>query len=307
MIPIFNIFKKKKDKIAIICHGSLKQSFNASIIIRNLKSAYYNNIFCFINNDHYKYIEDTLPFENTFIVKKDLHEVQHNFIAEQFQTVIDLVDSESTRAFFKSLDIRNVINHYSQPKSFIFNIFSKNKTENKHPVDVILNKLSVKNDAKGLIFNTKNAEKIKLIDLFDPFIYSMMYHGGYYIFFIATSEFSTKQIIEICENIESPVLLMNTDQDKTTTSYIAKETGPNIIDATSLYDIKYFNTIIEQSKAVISFENDILSIMSAFDKPTYIIKNSNQNPSNAIYIHENRVNLPKYLTPDEFKNWLAIK
>jgi hypothetical protein len=100
---------------------------------------------------------------------------------------------------------------------------------------------------------------------------------------------------------------MNTDQDKTTTSYIAKETGPNIIDATSLYDIKYFSTIIEQSKAVISFENDILSIMSTFDKPTYIIKNSNQNPSNAIYTQENRVNLPKYFTPDEFKKWLAKK
>lgn len=285
-------FKKRNRKIAIVAFKNITQAVFSSILYRNLKESNYN-VFLIVSKNNYPYFFEEIYLQNIYYIENQIIEIQHNFLAEQFDHVLDLVNTFETKAFFSSLEIRNVITSNMITKRPFWK-FIKNNIKSTNIIDNILNKLSVNNDHKGLIFNNKNQENLKLIELFDPFIYSMMYHGGFLVFFIETIEFSTQEIIKLCNKIETPILLLNSINNKPTTQFIAKECGPTVIDASVFYEPKYFQSLLNQSKAVLSFRNDIISIMSGIDKPLFIISNSLDKIEN-IYIESYRKHLPKVL------------
>lgn len=291
-------FKKRNRKIAIVAFKNITQAVFSSILYRNLKESNYN-VFLIVSKNNYPYFFEEIYLQNIYYIENQIIEIQHNFLAEQFDHVLDLVNTFETKAFFSSLEIRNVITSNMITKRPFWK-FIKNNIKSTNIIDNILNKLSVNNDHKGLIFNNKNQENLKLIELFDPFIYSMMYHGGFLVFFIETIEFSTQEIIKLCNKIETPILLLNSINNKPTTQFIAKECGPTVIDASVFYEPKYFQSLLNQSKAVISFRNDIISIMSGIDKPLFIISNSTDKIEN-IYIESNRKYLPKVLNYNSLK------
>lgn len=293
MIDIKKLFFKKTNrKIAIIAYENITQAVYSSILYRNLIESKFK-VYLFISKKNYPFFFENIHLQNVYLIENQINEVKHNIIAEQFDKIIDLVNNTETKALFSLLDFRDVISTDLNLKKPFWKIFDK-KFKSSNEIDNILSKLSVQNDNNGLIFNNQKQENLKLIDLFDPFIYSMMYHGGFLVFFIETIEFSTQEIIKLCNKIEIPILLLNSKEKKSILQFIAKECGPAVIDASVFYDPIYLLSLLNQSKAVISFRNDIISIMSGIDKPLFIISNSTDKIEN-IYIESNRKYLPKVL------------
>lgn len=299
MIDIKKLFFKKKNrKIAIVAFENITQAVFSSILYRNLIESKFK-VYLFISKKNYPFFFENIHLQNVYLIENQIYEVKHNIIAEQFDKIIDLVNNTESKDLFSLLDFRDVISTDLNLKKPFWKIFDK-KFKSSNEIDNILSKLSVQNDNNGLIFNNQKHENLKLIDLFDPFIYSMMYHGGFLVFFIETIEFSTQEIIKLCNKIETPILLLNSINNKPTTQFIAKECGPTVIDASVFYEPKYFQSLLNQSKAVISFRNDIISIMSGIDKPLFIISNSTDKIEN-IYIESNRKHLPKVLNYNSLK------
>ena len=266
---------KKVKKIAIVAHDSFAHGLFASIIARNLHSQTEHKIFGALGAEDLANtpVED---FELIYPVKKDLLEIVPYFLAERFDLLINLSSDPTFQKLQDILEPAFVIDQNWHKRPSIHRFWAKENTPANHVVDHLLNgltNLGVKNDQSGLQLNLTAAKPVKLIEIFDPFIYSMMYHGGFVLYFIGKNgSCAEAQLVAHCASLSQPVLLVCRQEDDELADAVAKACRPNVINAAVLSNLSYLPSLIEQCQMVFVCEQELSHILGAFSKPVVLVE-----------------------------------
>jgi ADP-heptose:LPS heptosyltransferase len=146
--------------------------------------------------------------------------------------------------------------------------FKKNKLPDIHIVDRYLKNLAVfdvRNDQKGLDYFVPIADEINLLSL--P--YNLPY--GYIAIAIGAQHFTKRvpneKVIEICNNLQTPVILLGGKEDFENAQIIeAQVTTINVYNACGKYNLNQSASLVRQAKVVITGDTGLMHIAAAFKK-----------------------------------------
>jgi ADP-heptose:LPS heptosyltransferase len=122
----------------------------------------------------------------------------------------------------------------------------------------------VVNDHQGLDYYIPLEEEILISDLPDE------YRHGFIIIVIGAKHF-TKQIpddklIELCNHIESPVILLGGNEDFEKAEHVRRNCVKKVLNLCGLYSINQSASLIRQSDLVITPDTGLMHIAAAFHK-----------------------------------------
>ena len=269
--------QKSAKKVGIIAHDRLGHALFASVLARNIQQQTSHEVYGVVKMEDLSIIPRE-HFELIYPVQFELMEILPYFLAERLDVLINLSTDPAFEKLQNSLEVPVVIDQNWHLRKGFFSLFAKAAATSEHLLDHLLNGLrghGVTNDQLGLELNLKSSAQLNLMEIFDPFIYAMMYHGGFVLFFIENdAHYSIEQIMAVCQKINQPVLLIGKSSTNSIAATVAAECGPNIIDATVLSKMQYLPSLIEQCKKIYTFDNDLSQILGAFSKPVTLIRNS---------------------------------
>lgn len=162
-----------------------------------------------------------------------------------------------------------------------------NRLSNIHFVDRLMNvlrPLGVKTDELGLDFFIPEKDKVTLDWLPESF------QKGFVVFSLAapyaTRKLTVHRMIELCDKINRPIILLGKQQDAATGDAISTFFEKNqdvgweegllelnkktmIYNACGKFNFNQMASLLKQSRAVFTFDSDFIPISSAFRKETF--------------------------------------
>lgn len=259
---------KPATKILIIRFSSIGDIVLTSPIIRCLATQFEGQLEL-----HYitKAVYRDLVAYNTHIKKvhtihKSTQEVMAELKAIQFNYVIDLHKNIRSRRLISGLNTTSFTFDKLNLKKWLLTTFKINVLPNVHIVDRYFDAvkaLNITNDGQGLDFVIPPEFQVSLNDLPDN------YQQGFVTVVIgaqyATKRLPTHKIIDICQKINQPIVLLGGAEDAKRASEIEKHT--TVFNACGKYSIIKSASILQQSKAVITHDTGLMHIASALGIP----------------------------------------
>jgi len=186
---------------------------------------------------------------------------------EDFDYIIDLHKSLRSQWIKSRLKIMSFTLQKLNFQKFLMIRFKINRMPDKHLVDRYLDTVSVfdvKNDGGGLDYYIRKEDEIALADLPEPF------RAGF-IAFVTGAQYGTKQMpaekmVDICRNLNLPVILLGGKKEESLGKQIEKESGTNVLNAVGMYNINQSASIIRQCRLVITHDTGLMHIAAAFNK-----------------------------------------
>jgi len=146
--------------------------------------------------------------------------------------------------------------------------FKVNRLKRMHLVDRYFNavkSMGVKNDYKGLDYFIPSKEEVDLKSL------PATHQNGYIGFVIGaihhTKKFPTPKIIEVCKQLDQPVILLGGEAETQEGNDIASKVGEKVFNACGKYSINQSASLVKQAKKIITNDTGLMHIAAAFNKP----------------------------------------
>jgi ADP-heptose:LPS heptosyltransferase len=209
---------------------------------------------------------------NPFIDK--IHSLDGNMYAllqslkvEQFDYIIDLHRN------FRSLRVKSALRIMSftvdkiNLAKFLMIRFKLNRLPEKHIVDRYLETarlFDVTNDGKGLDYFIPPEDEVELSSLPESF------RSGYVALVVGamhgTKQMPGEKMINICRELDLPVILLGGQRETRIGKEIDKQTGDHVLNACGHYNINQSASLIRQSRVVITHDTGLMHIAAAFHK-----------------------------------------
>ena len=234
----------------------------------------------FLTKKNFKGVVENNPYiKRVWTIEKNMSEISSELKAENFDYVIDLHKN------LRSLQTKRVLS----TQSFVFNKlnvekwlmvnFKINRLPNEHIVDRYLKtveNLGVKNDGGGLDYFIPIQDEIDINLLKTPNLKPnqqpfLKESGGQYIAFVigaahATKRLPTEKIVEICDKVTLPVILLGGKEDIQNGLIIENQTYGKVINLCGRLNLNQSASIVRQAKAVITHDTGLMHIAAAFRK-----------------------------------------
>ncbi|WP_439881504.1 glycosyltransferase family 9 protein [Pontibacter sp. MBLB2868] len=195
--------------------------------------------------------------------------------AEDFDYVVDLHSNLRTRIIKARLGKpAQSFNKLNYEKWLMVN-FKRNRLPDMHIVDRYLEAavaLGVKDDGKGLDYYIPQQDEVAIQTLPEPF------RQGYVAFAIGAQHYTkrlpTDRIIELCERLQQPVILLGGKEDASTGEEIAAHFSAGkslqqltiIYNACGKYNLNGSASLVRQANKVVSHDTGLMHIAAAFQK-----------------------------------------
>lgn len=265
-------------KILIIRFSSIGDIVLTTPVIRNLKlqmplaeihyctKAAYRDII-----EHNPYLHKIHYFEN------DLNELIRKLKDEKFDYIIDLHNNLRSRIIKLRLGVRSFSFNKINFKKWIYVNLKINTLPPVHIVDRYMETLKffkIKNDELGLDYFIPVIDEVKSEALPEA------YRNGYYAYAIGaqhnTKKLPPDKIIELCERLAWPTILLGDKNDAETGRYvenyfIRKNKNFMVYNACGKFGLNQSASILKKSKAVFTHDSGLMHIASAFKKQIYSI------------------------------------
>lgn len=255
-------------KILIIRFSSIGDIVLTSPVVRCLKKQLAGAEVHFLTKDAFKNIMLNNPYvDKVYSFKSDVNEVMQQLKAENYNYIIDLQHN------LRSLKLKAAL----RAKSFSFkklNIekwlvvnFKMDLLPPLHIVDryvYTLKPLGVVNDNEGLDFFINEKDEVDVSTLPET-------HSNGYIGFVIgakhfTKRFPDEKIIEVCRQLNKPVILLGGPEDAARGNKIVAAVGSNIYNACGKYSLGQSASLIKQARLIISNDTGLMHIAAAFKK-----------------------------------------
>jgi ADP-heptose:LPS heptosyltransferase len=195
--------------------------------------------------------------------------------AEEYDYIIDLHNNLRTFRIKQALNVKNKsFNKLNIEKWFKVN-FKWNTLPPKHIVDRYLEAASefkIKNDLQGLDYFIPTSDEVNTIQL------GSYYTPQEYVAIAIGAQHSTKRLplhklIELCQNIQRPIVLLGGKEDDVEASKIltACSNRTNIYNACGKFNLNQSASIVKQAKYVVSHDTGLMHIAAAFHKEIWSI------------------------------------
>ncbi len=282
---------KKSLKILILRFSSIGDIVLTTPVVRNLKAQIENVEIHYATKKAYKSILEANPYISKIHTLDDsLNELVKSLKAEKFDHIIDLHHNLRTLIIKTRLGINaNSFNKLNKEKWLYVN-FKLNQMPNKHIVDRYMETvkpLGVEMDGFGLDYFIPDKDEVENDWLPET-------HRGSYVAFAIGGQFATKKLpvkrmIEVCDRINKPVILLGGKEDFDTGEEIAaffekkavnqhyeqglEDLGKRtvIFNACGKFNLNQSASIIKNARVVFSHDTGLMHIAAAFQKKVYSI------------------------------------
>jgi ADP-heptose:LPS heptosyltransferase len=264
-------------KILIIRFSSIGDIVWTTPVIRCLKLQMPEAQIHFATKKQYA----SILAENPYLTKihclgDKINELVQELKAENFDYVIDLHSNVRSRIIKWNLGKKSSTYQKYSWQRWLLVKFKINKVPaDKHIADWYMDAvapLGIVSDGKGLDYFIPAKDEIKKEDLPTEF------RQGYVAFVIGASEFTKRlpydKIIELCQKINEPLILIGGKEDKELGDRISMyfqhqpQSFP-IFNACGLYNINQSASIVKNSKVVFGHDTGLTHIAAAFQKKIF--------------------------------------
>jgi len=212
-------------------------------------------------------IEDNPYISRIFTIQHKIDEVLFELNKEDYDYIIDLHKNfRSQGILFKLQKSSSTFNKINFKKWIVVNL-KINRLPNVHIVDRYLKAvefLDVKNDGAGLDYFIPEKDKVNIATL--PKLFQKGYVGWVIGGNHNTKIYPVEKIIEVCQNIKPPVILLGGKEDSEKAEAIKKTVGERIFNACGKFNINQSASLVQQADKIVTNDTGLMHIASAFRK-----------------------------------------
>jgi ADP-heptose:LPS heptosyltransferase len=265
-------------KILIIRFSSIGDIVLTTPVIRNLKQQLPSAEIHFCTKASYKSIMEHNPYlSKVHYLEKHLDELIKKLKAEKYDYIIDLHNNLRSRIIKVRLGAKAFSFHKLNFRKWLYVNLKVNTLPDIHIVDRYMETLrhfNIKNDGLGLDYFIPAADEVKEESLPEA------YRNGYYAYAIGaqhnTKKLPPDRIIELCEKIDAPVILLGDKNDAEVAKYvegffIKKNKSFMVYNACGKFSLNQSASILKNSRAVFTHDTGLMHIASALKKKVYSI------------------------------------
>lgn len=257
-------------KYLIICKKSVKDLILASAMFRCLKEQVEGaELFILTHEEHEHAVKYNPNIKATYVFNDNssFKKLQEQLRETMFDYIIDLDNDGQSRKLTKKLKIVSFRHEHHTWKYWRYIHFLKKNIPGSHLSERFFETLKVfdvKNDKKGVEYFIDMYDELNLLSLPGnlPF--------GFIAFVISAPFFTrkilTEKIINICNNIEHPVLLIGYQTDEKIGDEIVRKTHCNVHNVCGKYNFNQNASLIRQSRLIITADNDFMHVAASFKK-----------------------------------------
>ncbi|MFW6289865.1 MAG: glycosyltransferase family 9 protein, partial [Mariniphaga sp.] len=197
----------------------------------------------------------------------NINELYSVLKAEQFDYIIDLHHNFRSNRIRHLLKIPSFAFQKLNIQKFLLVRFKINRLPDKHVVDRYMETVQVfdvKNDGKGLDYFISAEENYGIRNLPQQFV------GGYIAFVIAgtysTKKLPAHKVIEICNRIDFPVVLLGGKNEEQVGKEIYSQTGDHVLNLAGKLTLNQSASLVRDAKLVLSNDTGLMHIAAAYGK-----------------------------------------
>ena len=255
-------------KILIIRFSSIGDIVLTTPVVRCLKQQLDDVEIHYLTKLQYLPVIESNPYiSRIFTIKQKIDEVLLELNNEDYDYIIDLHKNlRSQGVLFKLQKSSSTFNKINFKKWLIVNL-KINRLPDIHIVDRYLKAvefLGVKNDGAGLDYFIPEKDKVNIATL------PKLFQNGYVGWVIGgnhnTKIYQVEKIVEVCQKIKSPVILLGGKEDSEKAETIKKAVGERIFNACGKFNINQSASLVQQAEKIITNDTGLMHIAAAFKK-----------------------------------------
>ena len=255
-------------KILVIRFSSMGDIIYTTPVVRCLKKQLPDAEIHFLTKPAFKYIYDNNPYlDRLLLLKPTLSETIEEIKAEKYDYIIDLHNNLRTSLIKLRTGIKSSTYKKQRLRKWLSLKFNLKLVPPVHLVERYLKTvkfLGVKNDGKPIDYYVKAEHDLK--KLLPP-----SHQEKYVAFVIGATHFTKRmpneKIINICRQINQPVVLLGGEDVKANGAEIASAIGDNIYNACGITSLDESVFLVSKAEKTIGFDTGLTHIAEAFDKP----------------------------------------
>jgi ADP-heptose:LPS heptosyltransferase len=273
----------KIKKILVIRFSSIGDIVLTTPVVRCLKEQLGAEVHFLTKKGFEKILINNPNIDRVFSIEKKVSEIIESLKAEHYDYVIDLHNNIRSWQVKSALGVKSYsFDKLNFEKWLIVNL-KINRLSNVHIVDrylATIKDLGVKNDGQGLDYFIPKEDEVDvaalLKDNFTPkgapqyFELKNEKIGSYIAFVIgaahATKRLPVEKIIEICNGLDLPVLLLGGKEDKAIGDIIASKSNHYVFNICGILNLNQSASVVKQAHKVITHDTGLMHIAAAFHK-----------------------------------------
>ena len=258
--------KNKNLKILVIRFSSIGDIVLTSPVLRCLKEQIEGLELHYLSKKSFEAVLSGNPhIDKLHFFENSLSECITALKKEKFDHVIDLHHNLRTLLIKTSLGINSRSFDKLNWKKWLLVNFKKNILPTEHIVDRYLQTiefLGVKNDGKGLDYFLTNEYDLKNMLPQSHLNFISVVIGAQH----GTKRLPVDRLIELCNKIDYPVVLLGGLEDAERGQKIALKAGKHVFNACGKFKLDQSAFLIKMSEKVISHDTGLMHIAAAFNK-----------------------------------------
>ena len=259
-------------KILILRFSSIGDIVLTTPVIRNLKQQLGAQVH-FATKASFGHLLEVNPYvDRVHLLGSDLWPLIHSLKNEKFDFIVDLHHNLRTKIVKSFVRARSASYNKLNIEKWLMVNFKINRLPAVHIVDRYMDTvrdLGVKNDGKGLDYFIPPKDEI------EPEQLPPSHRQGYVAYAIGgmhgTKKLPVKRMIELCQRINGPVVLLGGKEDTGVGNEVAAAVGANIFNACGLYNLNQSASVVKNASRVFSHDTGMMHIAAAFRKEVFSI------------------------------------
>ena len=277
-------------KVLVIRFSSIGDIVLTTPVVRALKTQLNDAEIHYVTKLQYKSLLEANPYiDKSFLLEKDLYPLIVELRKENYDYVVDLHNNLRTRIIKTALQVKAFSYKKLNVAKWLLVNFKINKLPTRHIVDRYLDTvqtLGVKSDALGLDYFIPEKDEVPMDWLPET------HREGFVAYAIGaqhnTKKLPLKRMIELCDKINKPILLLGNQDDFTIGEQIstfferpatsAFESGLKelnkktiIYNACGKFNLNQSASLVKKARYVFSHDTGLMNIAAAFKKEIFSI------------------------------------
>ncbi len=257
-------------KILIIRFSSIGDIVLTTPVVRCIKQQLPNAEIHFLTKESFSSILQGNPhiFQLHFL-RNSIEATVSKLKMIRFDFIVDLHKNQRTFAIRRLMRVKSYSFDKLNIQKWMMVNFKINRLPNVHIVDRYLAsvaKLGVVDDGAGLDYYIPAVQQIQTEQIPET------HRKGYVAIAIGaahfTKRYALKHLIELCQILKQPIILLGGPEDRATGQEIAELSGnTQVWNACGLFSLHGSASLVSQARVVVSNDTGLMHIAAAFQKP----------------------------------------
>jgi ADP-heptose:LPS heptosyltransferase len=254
-------------KILVIRFSSMGDIIYTTPVVRCIKKQVPNAEVHFLTKPAFQYIYNNNPYlDKLLLLKATLAETIADIKAEKYDCIIDLHNNLRTAIIKLRVGVKSSTFKKYTIRKWLSLRFNLKLVPNTHIVDRYLKAvefLGISNDGKPIDYYVGKHQLNTLLPA--------SHQNGFVAFIIGATHFTKRlpnyKVINICRDLNYPVVLLGGKDVKANGDEIAAALGDNIYNTCGATSLDESVFLVSKAQSVIGFDTGLTHIAEAFGRP----------------------------------------